>query len=296
MDLPRPGGRPLALILTGGAAFGSWQAGALYDLCARGLGFKAVFGASAGALNGVAYFQDSLELMRERWTNVRRSDFWGLGPRLNPPSLLSLERFRRYLLTYIDEDRAKRVGRGHLFVITADIASGTMFQARYTPGGREGWDGPLVDHVLGSCAIPGLFPPVRVRSDGGPERLLLDGGMREFTDLGPAFELGCRDFLFIDIVHAASLRRPRFGLLKYFATLAEQLVEAHVHNTLEALRPRAELLARDGETLRAWVLRPSRHVDLDALNFDRKGCAEAFALGQADAAAFLADPAPARTL
>ena len=78
-----------------------------------------------------------------------------------------------------------------------------MFRTRIwhensTAGGASAWERSRcgiqnIAGCAGSCAIPLVFPPVRVRANGGPERLLVDGGIRMFTDVRPALALGCRE-------------------------------------------------------------------------------------------------------
>ncbi len=294
MEAPPLGTRPCALVLTGGAAFGAWQAGALCRLSEAGLSFASVFGTSAGAVNGAAYFQGRLGELRERWRSIRRSDVMRLSPRLSPPSLLSLPRLRGFLSGVVDEERARREGRCPLFVVAGDLASGGMYQAGFAPGG-DGWDAPLLDMLVASCAIPLLYPPVRLRA-GGRERLLVDGGLRAFADLRPALELGCRDFLFLSVVPRADGAAPPRGLKAYLSALAFQLIHGQVENTVHALRARAEADGAGGP-LRAYVLVPSRPLTrLSGLDFSPSACAEALAVGESDAEAFLKNPETARQI
>ena len=66
----------------------------------------------------------------------------------------------------------------------------------------ERWfsDGPLVDAVLASCAVPGLLPPVRI----GDEHFL-DGGIVNSIPVGRAIALGARR---IYVMHVGRVDRP----------------------------------------------------------------------------------------
>ena len=91
------GSRPTALILSGGAALGSWQAGVVYAFeREHGLSFHSVAGTSAGSLNGLAYFQDTIETLRELWRDVPGGVFLKYAISLRPPSLHSTRRYREH--------------------------------------------------------------------------------------------------------------------------------------------------------------------------------------------------------
>lgn len=287
MSPPEFGSRPTALIMTGGAAFGAWQGGALQAFQKHGAEFPAVFGVSAGALNGNAWYQDKLDEMAFYWTQLKASSFMTFRPRLSPLSLFGQDRFREFLGRVAPAQPGAERGRCHFFVISADLLTGRMVQAHFPPEGSRGQDGSLLDNLLGSASVPFLFPPVAVKTPGG-ERLLVDGGIRCFTDLEPAFAMGCRDFLFLSIAGADKALRKKRSFRYWLGSIFEQVVEAQVENTLAVIKARN---ASEKEPLRAWVLAPSRHIDLDGFNFDRLKCAEAFAQGAQDGADFLKDPA-----
>jgi NTE family protein len=61
-------------------------------------------------------------------------------------------------------------------------------------------DGPVVDAVLASCAVPGLLPPVRV---GGEH--FMDGGLVRSVPVGRAVELGARR---VFVLHVGRIERP----------------------------------------------------------------------------------------
>lgn len=283
------GARPLALVLPGGAALGAWQAGCLYGLTQAGLSFHSVFGASVGAVNGCAYFQDGLELARGVWRDVRGSDFFRVRPSLGPPSLFSHRHLRRYLSGLVDEERARRLRRCWFYVVAADIASGRTHQATYSPEPGGEWDGPLLDNVLGSISIPFLLPPVRV-SAGDGHRLLLDGNAKSYVNVMPALQRGARDVLYLSVLHPDRLCRPRLGALDYVDTLINQLLQGQVEHSLELLR------AAGPPGTRAYVFHPSRVLELSSIRFDTAQCRAVYDLGVDDASLLLADPERWRVL
>ena len=279
-----------ALILTGGAAYGSWQGGVLKAFESAGQAVPAIFGVSAGALNGAAYYQGKLDEMAFYWKNMRKSAFMRLRPRLSPAmSLLSGDKFREFLARIAPSVPGAERGRCHLFVLSADLHTGELVQAHFPPEGSDGKEGSLLDHLQATASVPFLWPPVRVQANGR-ERLLIDGGIRCFTDLDPAIELGCTDFVFISISGKDKTMKSAKGWRAWVGAIFEQVVEAQVQNTLAVLK------AHKNPAFRAFLVAPSRHVDLNGFNFHPERCAEAFALGEQDGASFLAKTEAFRVL
>ena len=280
-----------AFILTGGAAFGAWQGGVLKSMEAHGKMVPAVFGISAGALNGAAYYQGKMDEMSFYWTHMKGSSFLQFRPKLSPFSILSGDKFREFLARVAPSEPGAERGRCHLFVGSADLNSGKLVQAHFPPGGSDGKDGSLLDNLLGSASVPGLWPPVPVKANG-THRLLVDGGIRCFTDVEPAIALGCTDFVFISIAGKDKAIHSVKGFKAWIGAVLEQVVEAQIENTLAVLK------AMNGKSggLRAWLLSPTKHIDLNGFNFHPERCAEAFRLGEKDASAFLAAPESLRVL
>lgn len=288
---PRLGSRPLALVLPGGAAFGAWQSGCLYGLVRSGVGFHSVFGTSIGALNGCAYFQDTLEFTDKLWRKVKGSDFFKIRPTLNPPSLFSHHHLRQYLDQYVDEERARRLKRCWFYVISADIQSGHTHQATFSPEPGGEWDGPLLDNLLGSISIPFLLPPVKVKIGESEEhRLLLDGNAKAYVNVFPALERGAKDVLYLSVLHPDMVSKPKLGPLDYVGTLINQLLQGQVNHSLDFLR------SHPTRGVRAYVAHPSRPLTLNSISFNTEQCRNAYDLGVEDAKLILADPEAYRVL
>lgn len=281
--------------MPGGAAFGSWQAGCLYGLVSKGLAFHSVFGTSVGALNGCAYFQDTMELSWKIWRDVRGSDFFRISPRLSPFSLFSQKHLTSYLAQHVDEERARRLKRCWLYVVSTDIANGRTHQAAFSPDEDGPWDGPLLENIVGSISIPFLLPPVRIPGTGtnGKKRdkLLLDGNFKSYVNLYPALERGARDILYLSVMHPSMMEQPLFGLKDYVGTLLNQLLQGQIDHSLESLRSVAE-----AKSVRGFVFHPSKPLNLRPISFDTGPCRDAFDLGVQDSRLLMDDPARYRVL
>ena len=101
-----------------------------------------------------------------------------------PAGLYSTQRTRERL----HEDLPDEWPREGLYICGADLYTGEL-----VPFGREGApESSLPDAVLASCAIPGVFPPVRISG-----RQYVDGGAVSATSLNLAVEDGAKTIICI---------------------------------------------------------------------------------------------------
>jgi NTE family protein len=221
----------------------------LHALLERGVMPDLVVGTSVGAINGVAVAADpsvaAVERLSGMWTAIDRSDVFG-GSVLG--RLATLVRTRTHLH---DADglrglleRALPVERIEELAVPFQCAAASIERA------CEHWfaDGPIVDAVLASAAVPGLLPPVRI----GDEHFI-DGGIVNSIPVSRAVALGAER---IFVLHVGRLDRPlepprwpwEVGLVAFeiarrhrflgdLAALPEE-IEVHVLPTGQADPPR----------------------------------------------------------
>ncbi|MBI5246300.1 MAG: patatin-like phospholipase family protein [Elusimicrobia bacterium] len=275
--------QPLGLFLQGGGALGAWQAGALEALAAAGVRFDAVMGFSIGALNGYAVAYDKLADGLKRW---RRLDGWALRPslRLYPFSLCSTEPLQAFLGDAREEAAAKSGLRRDFTIVSACLADGVPINARFTPGGNNGWDGPLTEHAAASCAIPLIFPPVDLNFRGRAVRLV-DGGVPVAAPLDFSPLAASPAVLVLEMVRADEVGRfhwtPWRAVEQGFRDAGRKIVDDALLPLLSAGRP-------------LYRLAPSRRLDPLMLDFRSAGLARMLAQGAEDAKAFLAAPETGR--
>lgn len=134
-----------------------------------------------------------------------------------------------------------------LWLATLDIVSGR----RVVLGRPDARAIPLARAVQASCAIPGIYPPVRMG-----RRVLVDGGMHSTTNLDLALSAGC------DAVVAVA------PMAFDPSSAASPLARAVRRLPSMALAGEAALVRRQG--VRALVVRPSAaEVDLQGANLMR---------------------------
>lgn len=153
---------PFTLAMSSGF-FGFYaHAGALSALLDAGFSPAGLSGSSAGALvTGLYAGGVAPDAMRDTLTRLRREDFWDPSPGLG---LLAGRRFRAML-------DALTGGRDVADAAVPYVASVYDLRARQTRALREG---SLAAAIHASCALPGLFHPVRVGRD-----LFSDGGIAD---------------------------------------------------------------------------------------------------------------------
>jgi NTE family protein len=175
-----------AFVLAGGGSLGAVQAGMLAELIASGVRPDLIVGVSAGALNGafLAYEPTTTMLARvtDLWCKVRTRDILPVSL----ASLLGLMGWRghiadprgiRQLLERELPFRQFRATQVPLHIVAAEQATGieVLLSA-----------GDVIEAVLASTAIPGVFPAVML---GG--RSLVDGAVATGTPISTAIRLGC---------------------------------------------------------------------------------------------------------
>ncbi|MFH1725941.1 MAG: patatin-like phospholipase family protein [Elusimicrobiota bacterium] len=282
--MSRPFRNPLGMVLSGGGSLCAWQAGCLDRLAsAHGIELDHVLGFSIGSLNAAAYSLNRMELLAETWRRVDAARILRLSPRFSPPSLFGNESIREIISRGGGERRARRDARCELTVVSTCREDGARVYARYTPGGRGGWDAPIGAHLVASCSAPGILPPVRLRT-GEYVRSCVDGGARGGQPMSFAALGRCRDVIVLQTVRPDELDRRRgFGLFPGRDQRARETIQGLVSGGLRAF----EGIPDPPRVFRVY---PSRPLEYSMLRFRGKDCGPAMRLGVSDADSLIRMP------
>ncbi|WP_266172166.1 patatin-like phospholipase family protein [Dyella subtropica] len=197
-----------AFVLAGGGSLGAVEVGMLQALLEAGETPAFIVGVSAGAINA-AYFAaeptragaEKLELI---WCALRRRDVLPLSLR----SVLGMVLGRGHL---VDSAALRRLLERHLpyrqleqaalpvHIVASDMLSGDEVLLS---------SGSVIDAVLASSAIPGVFPPVQIGS-----QLLVDGGVANNTPISTAIRLGATRIIVLPTGFACALNRLPSGAI-----------------------------------------------------------------------------------
>ncbi len=152
----------LSLALGGGGAKGNAHLGALRRLEKEGYRIKSIAGTSFGGLVGVLYAAGwSPQAMQEKFASLNQKTLFVRGAQ-DGPALLGLQNIRKLLMDMLGEKTFNDL-RIPCAVTAVDLKNGTEVILS---------DGKLIDAILATIALPGIFP---VQHLNGWD--LIDGGV-----------------------------------------------------------------------------------------------------------------------
>jgi len=175
-----------AFVFSGGASLGAVEVGMLKAIVEEGVKADLVVGTSVGSLNGAFYAFDptieGVKTLEQIWRNIKVFDVF--TPSVITP-IKNLATFSQYL---ISPKNLRKLIEDHLeyskiedtkiplFITTTDINTGdeVVFNK-----------GLIVEALLASSGIPGVFPPKKMG-----RHLLVDGGLVNNTPISTAVKLG----------------------------------------------------------------------------------------------------------
>lgn len=202
VELPAGGGRPephgprpVAFVLSSGANLGAVQVGMLRALVERGIRPDLVVGCSIGAINGAALAEDpnmaGIDRLEHVWTTT---DTRVLMPRPWLPQPVAL--IRRGEAMHSRAGLHRLLDRALTAADFADLATPLHCVATDVYAGGEAWfhEGPLLEPLLASAAIPAMFPSVII--DG---RRYIDGAVVNDVPIRRAVELGARTLYVLEV-------------------------------------------------------------------------------------------------
>jgi predicted acylesterase/phospholipase RssA len=260
----------LGLALSGGGSHGAWQAGALRALVDAGLDFRRTWGFSAGALSAVAYFAGVIEELEGIWNKLEDHNIMRLSPRHWPSSICTDAALRGYLARWVDETKLRSSARGSLHVVSLRREDREPVTASFEPGGA--WEGSLSEHIVASCAIPFVFPSVRI--GGGTH---IDGGVpgKRWLDMAPLAD--CDEVIAVSVVRPDEPTGPSLNPVRHFSRKSKGIIRRQMMTAAATLGP-----------VRVRWLVPSRPFHQSFIRFDPDFCRAAYRQGIKDGEAFLA--------
>ncbi len=266
-----------AFVLSGGGSLGAVQVGMLLALADRHITPDLLVGSSVGALNA-AYVAGhpghrGVEDLARIWIKLRRSDVFPTDVR----------RIARALTGHVngiaDSRPLRRLVREQLpFDRIEDAPWPLAVVATEVTTGREVvlTEGPTVEAIMASAALPGVFPPVEVEG-----HLLMDGGVVNNSPISVARSLGANRIYVLPTGYACALEAPPrtpLGMAMHAVTVAIQRRMIQDVQDMQAqpdcvdlrvapplcpvsvspvdFRAAARLIERAREATRAWLDRP----------------------------------------
>jgi NTE family protein len=191
----------VAFVLGGGGLLGACEAGMARALLEADITPDRIFGTSIGAINGAVIACDptpagAVQLV-EMWDRLSANDVLGgsllgrLGELLRTRTSLHSNTALRSLL------EAHLSARAFMdLTVRFECVAANVEQA------QERWftEGDLVDAVLASCALPGVFPAVEIDGEH-----FLDGGLVNSIPIARAVQQGATE---IWVLHVGRIEEP----------------------------------------------------------------------------------------
>jgi NTE family protein len=257
-----------AFVFAGGGSLGAIQVGALRELIRHGEAPDFLVGASVGALNACFFAgapdADGVECLEMIWRNLRRRDVFpvslaGALGMLSRGSLFQSHRLRALVERHLPMHDLKDA-KLPVHVVATNLSGAPIAIS----------EGPAVEAVLASAAIPIAFPSVRIG-----EQHLMDGAIAGNTPILTAAELGATRIVVLQTGYACALDRPPRGLAGLGLHAVTLLIANQMARDLRLLEPKvsvhvtphlcpldispfdfghsAALIARGAEATRAWL-------------------------------------------
>jgi NTE family protein len=245
-----------AFVLTGGASLGAIQAGMLEALYEHDIRADLIVGTSAGALNGAfvadrSQTPDTARELADIWRGLSRNKVFPANPLAGALGFLGVRNhlvpdsgLRRLLREHVVAERLEQT-MVPLHVIATDVLRGDEVRLS---------EGPLVDAVMASAAIPGVLPAVAWNG-----RNLVDGGVSNNAPIRHAFELGADRVYLLPTAAPCELEEAPRGALAMLVHATGLLVRQGLIHDL------ATLPSRD----RVVVLPPPCPITVQPSDFSR---------------------------
>jgi NTE family protein len=227
----------IAFAFSGGGPLGAVQVGQLGALLTLGIVPDMTLGTSAGAMNAVFLAGDpTLEgaaRLRELWLRMKKEDFFPRGRFVS-----ALSAVRRGTHLFSNDGIRKLVERELPGKTFEDLVIPAYVVATRLDTGDEAWfsSGPIIDPLLASTAMPGVFPPVGIEGVS-----YIDGGVANNIPVSKAVELGANRIYVLNVhswLQQRPLNRPHdFVMHGYLLARAQRY-----RHELEAARRHAEII------------------------------------------------------
>ena len=204
----------VAIVLSGGGPLGAMQVGALKGLFEHGVRPDMVVGTSVGSMNA-AYLAfnptpEGVKDMERHWRDFTEEDLFP-GGRFRAAWARMFVRGNRLF----ENTGLKRVISSHLGEETAiehaEIPLGIVATDLETGAERIFTSGSLLEALLASAAMPGVYPPVEIEG-----RLYTDGGVANNVPIAPAVEMGATTLYVLNSTSHTNQRRPLVRPMDYF--------------------------------------------------------------------------------
>ena len=293
--------KPIGLFLSGGGAFGSWQAGVLKELVKARIEFDAIAGFSIGALNGAAYCFGKVSELESLWRGIKTDKILRISPKYNHMplelfkhhsdnllskigfelsnhlakiTLYSSKPIRKFMSEWFREETSKFVRPIPLYIISHCVERKLPYVAKFD-GNMNNPNISFMDALVASCSIPAVFPPVKIM-EGNQKIHLVDGGVIGIADISLKIFEGCKTIICISNSRDDDMDFKSGGIAGLFEGKARRILLKHVksiYNSRIFVKSKPDV----------YFISPPESLNMGILDFDGEKCGRAFDIGTKEA-------------
>jgi len=227
-------GTGIGLALGSGAVRGYAIIPVIKRLTKEGIDIKAISGSSVGALIGTYYaLHGEVDSLFDHIKNIPRKDYLKLADPNNPKiSVFKGKRIRNFISeNYFGDKTFKHVNIPLYICVTDPVEKKPVYLTK----------GKLIDAVMASISIPGLFPPYKIGN-----KHYIDGGVLDPVPTRPLLDKGIKKAVGINLMGFKSNKKKNGderlipALMNTFYMMMEQLAQKDEDHRLFMLNPRFE--------------------------------------------------------
>ncbi len=213
----------VALVLGGGAFHGMAHVGVIKVLEDEGIPIDLIVGASAGSMVGALYADNpNIDTLLPLVENTKAKDVFDFSLFRSKEGFVSGKRLQNYLLKYI---RNKNIEDTQIpfIAMTTDIEQGKSVALKA---------GPIAPSVNASCAIPGIFEPVKMYGT-----TYVDGGIVDNVPCDIAKEYNSKIIIAVNIMAFDTVAK-----LNNYTDVIQRAFLVATHNLTEQKLELADIL------------------------------------------------------
>jgi predicted patatin/cPLA2 family phospholipase len=186
------------LVLSGGGAHGSFQAGVIKQLIEKNIHWDIITGISAGSLNGIAmslyddqHQQSAIELLEKIWYTITRKDVYTYNiDILWDKSIFDTTPLNHTIYRYLTE---KNIGKVNRDIVIGAVNFNTGKLQMFYKENMSNID-ETVQILMAAASVPLIFPPRIINNN-----YYVDGGLFSNQIIKPGLDY-CYNHNFTDIV------------------------------------------------------------------------------------------------
>lgn len=271
------------LVLEGGAMRGMYTAGVLDVFMENNINFDKIAGVSAGAIFGVNFLsRQNGRVIRYNMRFNKEKDYIGLLPLIREGNIVNTDyayrKVPRELDVFDDEEYIKNAAETPFYAVVTNIKTGCAEYKRIYSVFRQ------MDALRASGSMPFLAKPVEING-----KKYLDGAVADSIPFAFLRREGCEKLVAVltrDINFRKKSVSPLMTKLCYgkYKEFSKTLLNRH--NSYNSQTAEIKRLEESGK---AFVIRPSKPIEIGRIEKDPDKLKAVYMLGRKDAESLITD-------